>query len=125
MEERLWHRSYVPGIPKEIKLEDITIPEILSRTAQKFPNRIALIFLGKKITYKELDRLANRFAHALVSLGLTPGRPDRAAAAQYPPDGHRLLRGVAGAGSFPSPSIRSIPTGRSSTSLPRRGQPPW
>jgi long-chain acyl-CoA synthetase len=73
MEERIWHRSYVSGIPKEINLEDITIPEILSRTAQKFPNRIALIFLGKKITYKELDRLANRFAHALASLGLTGG----------------------------------------------------
>jgi long-chain acyl-CoA synthetase len=73
MEERVWHRSYVSGIPKEIRLEDITIPEILSRTAQKFPSRIALIFLGKKITYRELDLLANRFAHALLSLGLKRG----------------------------------------------------
>jgi long-chain acyl-CoA synthetase len=73
MEERVWHRSYVPGIPKEITLEDITIPEILSRTARKFPNRVALIFLGKKITYAQLDRLANRFSHALASLGLAEG----------------------------------------------------
>ena len=73
MEERIWHRSYVAGIPREIKLEDITICEILSRTAQKFPNRVALIFLGKKITYRKLEALANRFANALTSLGLAPG----------------------------------------------------
>jgi long-chain acyl-CoA synthetase len=73
MEERIWHRSYVSGIPNEIPLEDITIPEILSRTAQRFPNRVAFVFLGKKVTYKELDALANRFGHALRSLGLAPG----------------------------------------------------
>jgi long-chain acyl-CoA synthetase len=73
MEERVWHRRYVPGIPAEVKLKDITIPEMLSATAKKFPNRVALIFLGKKITYKELDLLANRFAHAALSLGLRRG----------------------------------------------------
>ncbi len=73
MDERLWHRAYVPEVPREVALDDITIPEILARTAKKFPDRIALIYLGRKITYREIDQLANRFARVLISLGLTSG----------------------------------------------------
>ncbi|MBN1883646.1 MAG: long-chain fatty acid--CoA ligase [Deltaproteobacteria bacterium] len=73
MEDRLWHKAYVPGIPKSIDYEDLTISEFLSRTAKRFPKRCALTFLGKKISYAELDGLANRFANALIKLGVKPG----------------------------------------------------
>ena len=73
MEERFWHKSYTPGVPKSVSYEDITMPEILSRTAKKFPNRIALLFMGKKIKYRELDRLAHQFANALINMGVKKG----------------------------------------------------
>jgi long-chain acyl-CoA synthetase len=71
--ERSWHESYAAGVPRNPEFEKITMPEVLTRTAQRFPNRIALIFMGKKITYRELDALVNRFAKALTWLGVKAG----------------------------------------------------
>ena len=73
IEERVWHKSYVPGVPKWIDFEEITMPEVLARRAGKFPKRTALLYLGKKISYAELDRSANRFANALLALGVKRG----------------------------------------------------
>lgn len=73
MENRIWHKSYMPEVPKSITYEDIAMPEILARTARTFPDRTALIFMGKKIKYSELDRLAHRFANALRKIGIKQG----------------------------------------------------
>jgi long-chain acyl-CoA synthetase len=70
--DRIWHRSYAPGVPRSIDFEDITAPEVLARTAGKFPRRTALLFMGKKISYAELDRSVSRFANALLALGVQP-----------------------------------------------------
>lgn len=71
--ERSWHKSYPEGVPREVAFEKITMPELLARTAQRFPDRTALIFMGKKISYRELDGLVNRFARALAGLGVKAG----------------------------------------------------
>jgi long-chain acyl-CoA synthetase len=71
--ERLWHGSYPPGVPREIDFEEITMPEVLTRTAGRFPDLTALIFMGKKIYYRELERLVNRFAKALTAIGVKAG----------------------------------------------------
>lgn len=71
--ERSWHKSYAAGVPRDVEFEKITMPEVLTRTAQRFPNRTALIFMGKKITYRELEALVNRFAKALTELGVKAG----------------------------------------------------
>jgi len=68
--ERLWHKAYVSGVPKSIDFEEITMPEVLTRTAARFPKRTALLFMGKKIPYAELERSVNRFANALLDLGV-------------------------------------------------------
>jgi long-chain acyl-CoA synthetase len=73
MQEKLWHKSYAPGINKALDYEILTIPEALTRSAQKFPNNTALNYMGKKITYPQLDKLVNRFARALLDLGIQPG----------------------------------------------------
>ncbi len=46
---------------------------MLAATAAKFPDRTSLIFFGKKISFAELDGLANRFARALTALGVKQG----------------------------------------------------
>jgi len=73
MEERIWHKSYAPGVQKTLDYEILTIPEALTRSAKNFPNHTALNYMGKRISYRELDELVNRFARALLDLGLKPG----------------------------------------------------
>ena len=73
MEEKIWHKSYAPGVKKTLDYEKLTIPQALTRSAENFPDHTALNYMGKKITYKELDGLVNRFARALSELGIEPG----------------------------------------------------
>jgi len=46
---------------------------ILEDTSARYPDSIATSFFGATLTFKELDQEANRFAHALASLGVQPG----------------------------------------------------
>jgi len=70
---RTWHQSYPAGVPKEPEYEMITLPEILTRTAGRFPENAALNLMGRTISFRELDSLVNRFARALSDLGVSPG----------------------------------------------------
>ncbi len=73
MEERLWHKSYAAGVKKTIDYEKVTISEALTRSAKNYPTRTALNYMGKRISYRELDNLVNQFAKALKNLGINPG----------------------------------------------------
>ena len=73
MEEKIWHKSYAPGVKKTLDYVKLTIPQALTRSARNFPDHTALNYMGKKITYKELDGLVNRFARALSDLAIKPG----------------------------------------------------
>ena len=70
---RPWIRFYEPSVPPNLSYPDIPLGTVLSETAAKFPDHTALHFYGRKITYSELDRLANRFGHALTELGVIKG----------------------------------------------------
>ena len=71
--DRPWTRYYEPGVPASLTYPDSTLGNVLSQTAQKFPDHTALLFFGKKISYSELDGLVNRFAQALAGLGVRKG----------------------------------------------------
>jgi len=73
MEEKIWHKSYVAGVEKTLEYEKVTLSEALTRSAKNFPNHTALNYMGKKITFKELDGFVNAFARALKDLGIQPG----------------------------------------------------
>lgn len=49
-------------------VQEITIPEILARSARTYRKRVALCHAGTQITYGQLDDLVNRFAGALLEL---------------------------------------------------------
>jgi len=68
-----WVQYYEPGVSATLSYPDLTLGGVLEETARKFPDHTALLFFGKKITYAELDRLANRFARALEGLGVKKG----------------------------------------------------
>ncbi len=70
---RPWLAAYDPGVPAEIDLPDEPLHAALSAAAQRYPGRTAIRFLGRSITYRELDAQANRFANALIALGVQKG----------------------------------------------------
>ena len=71
--ERLWHKSYVPGVKKTLDYEKISIPMALTNSAKRFPNHTAMNYMGKKITYSDLDKLVNRCSRAFMDLGVGKG----------------------------------------------------
>jgi len=72
-EDKCWLKSYEKGVPEKFNYEDICLPNILERTVAKFPNKMALLFEGYKVTYRELNDMVNRFAAALNSFGINKG----------------------------------------------------
>ena len=72
-EDKSWLTSYEKGVPEKLDYEEICLPNILERTAGKFPNKMGLLFEGYKMTYHELNDMVNRFAAALNSFGIKEG----------------------------------------------------
>ncbi|MBZ5522272.1 MAG: amino acid adenylation domain-containing protein [Acidobacteriia bacterium] len=52
--------------------EDLCIHELFEAQAAQTPNAIAVAYEGKTLTYRELNRQANRLAHYLRGLGVSP-----------------------------------------------------
>jgi long-chain acyl-CoA synthetase len=73
MEQRIWHNVYPQGVLPGQDYEKMTLPDVLARTAATYPNNVALILMGKKITYRRLDEYVNMFASALSELGIGKG----------------------------------------------------
>jgi long-chain acyl-CoA synthetase len=71
--DRPWYKSYAPGIPHSLKFERITLSEVLKRTSQKYPNKVAGIFIDAKFTYRQFNDMVNSFANALLDMGVKPG----------------------------------------------------
>jgi long-chain acyl-CoA synthetase len=68
-----WIKFYEAGVPANLDYPEMTLGNLLSETARKFPDNPALLFYGKQITYAELDSLASRFARSLMRLGVRKG----------------------------------------------------
>jgi long-chain acyl-CoA synthetase len=56
-----------------VDIPEIPFGEMLWESAQRFPEKIAVVFQGQKISFRELDGLANSFANALATLGVKKG----------------------------------------------------
>src|SRR5438445_8443620 len=48
--------------------------EMLTRTAERYPEQEAVLFKDVNLTYRELDALVNAFANALLDLGIGKGQ---------------------------------------------------
>ncbi len=49
-EERVWLESYPDGIPAEIEIPVKSVPEAFDEATEKWKDKTAIIFYGKKIT---------------------------------------------------------------------------
>jgi long-chain acyl-CoA synthetase len=72
--ERIWLKSYPPGVPAEVRWDEFnSIGELFEASCKKFADRPAYTNLGKTITFGELDRLTRDFAAWLHAKGLVKG----------------------------------------------------
>lgn len=69
-----WLQSYPKGVPHTLGESSYTsLVEMLEESFAKFPNRNACEYLGKFMTYRELDQQTRNFAAYLQTLGLESG----------------------------------------------------
>jgi len=73
LENRPWLSQYPPEIPATLDLQEATVQNYLKQTAEKFPDKVAIHFMGKELTYKQVYNYAKKLAAYLQSLGIEKG----------------------------------------------------
>ncbi|MDQ0215447.1 long-chain acyl-CoA synthetase [Oikeobacillus pervagus] len=73
MTQKPWLNQYPKEIPTSLEYEQIPIQAYLTRAAEQYPNKIAVHFMGKELTYNELYVSALKFAKYLKRLGIQKG----------------------------------------------------
>ncbi|MBS0308105.1 MAG: alpha/beta fold hydrolase [Proteobacteria bacterium] len=71
--ERPWLKFYDARTPYRIRPPSTPLPRLLEATARRFGKTTALHFCGRAISWRELDRLAGKFAGSLQAAGLRAG----------------------------------------------------
>jgi long-chain acyl-CoA synthetase len=74
MTDRIWLDSYPAGVPADIDTNRYaSVVDMMEESFQKFANRVAYTFMGKELTYKQVDELSQTFGAYLQGLGLSKG----------------------------------------------------
>ena len=73
MEERPWLKSYDKGVPTHIDYPNVPLFSLLEQSAKKYATSVCTNFKGAKISYAEMDKLTDRMAAGLASLGVKKG----------------------------------------------------
>ncbi|MGM8215547.1 long-chain-fatty-acid--CoA ligase [Bacillaceae bacterium W0354] len=68
-----WFKHYPAEIPNTIDYSNQTLQDFLEETAKNESNKVAIHFMGKEMTYKELYDSARKFANYLQGIGLEKG----------------------------------------------------
>ena len=71
--ERPWLRQYDSDVPASLDYPAVRVDELLRRTAARYPDHDALVFFGRRTTYRALDEAVDRLATGLRRLGLRDG----------------------------------------------------
>ncbi|MEM2093439.1 MAG: AMP-binding protein, partial [Candidatus Bathyarchaeia archaeon] len=71
--EKPWFKIWPESIPKSLNYPKITLPEVLERSSDDYPDRPAIIFQDYKLRYHSLCDLVKRFAVALQDMGIRRG----------------------------------------------------
>ncbi len=94
--EKIWLKQYPAGVPAEIDVAQYSsLVALLDESFQRYADRTAYLFMGKAITFGQVDEASRAFAAWLQALGLAKG--DRVAVMmpnvpQYPVAVAAILR---------------------------------
>ncbi|MFN8234471.1 MAG: AMP-binding protein, partial [Actinomycetota bacterium] len=73
-EHRPWFGTWRTGVPKTAEpYPDVSVFSLLADAAAEFPDRPAIAFLGKHISYRALLEQVERFSGVLAGLGVRKG----------------------------------------------------
>ncbi len=68
-----WYEHYEPRVPRKLSYPAVPLDRFLADAARRYPDHTATVYFGGRLSFRQLDGLANRFCHALPSLGFSPG----------------------------------------------------
>ncbi len=68
-----WLKYYPQGVSADVPIPDKSVPDLFNEISEKYRDKPAVIFYGRKITYGALRDLVDRFATALADLGVAKG----------------------------------------------------
>ncbi len=68
-----WFRSWPQDIPQNLQYPKVPLSAILEKTATEYPEKVAITYFEREITYSELDSLSDHFAAALAALDVKKG----------------------------------------------------
>ncbi|NTW76232.1 MAG: long-chain fatty acid--CoA ligase [Syntrophaceae bacterium] len=71
--EKPWLKFYQKGVTEHINYEEICMHDVLVRTASRYPEKPALIYMGKEINFAQLKEMVDRFATCLYDFGVKKG----------------------------------------------------
>ncbi|MCI0394516.1 MAG: long-chain fatty acid--CoA ligase [Chloroflexi bacterium] len=74
--DKPWVKSYDKGVPETVEVPDMPVHQLLEEAARSHPDHVAIVFKGRKITYRELNELSDAVAAGLAANGFKKG--DRA-----------------------------------------------
>jgi long-chain acyl-CoA synthetase len=70
--EKPWLKNYDKDVSPTLTYEKKTFAEKFQESVEKYPNKTALIYMGRELTYRDLDELSNQLAQYFISIGLKP-----------------------------------------------------
>ncbi|WP_210364982.1 long-chain-fatty-acid--CoA ligase [Bacillus sp. REN3] len=73
VETKPWLSQYPPEIPATLNLEEATVQNYLKQTAEKYPDKTAIHFMGKELTYRQVYNYAKKLGAYLQSIGIQKG----------------------------------------------------
>lgn len=71
--DRPWLAQYPDGVPASLNYPDQPLVQLMVDAAAKYPDNVATIFFGAKITYRELHRQVQQLAGGLRAMGVQKG----------------------------------------------------
>ena len=71
--DRPWLECYEPDVPETVEFPAFPLFQFLSDSAKRYPEKEALSFYNKGMSYEALETQTNRFAHVLKRLGVQKG----------------------------------------------------
>ena len=90
-EFRPWLKHYDPQVPPHLTYPRVPLYCLLDETAARHPARPCTNFFGKRLTYRQIKKLSDRFAASVRRAGRPKRRPGGSAPAQFAAVHDRLL----------------------------------
>ena len=73
MSNKPWLAHYDKGVPQTIEYPKVPLFHFLEEAARKYPDRACTIFKGAVISYREINKMSDSMAAALVEMGVKKG----------------------------------------------------